>query len=97
MNSPNILPAPCDTLVTKYHHHTPSVTEPPRAATTITPAENPFCAASAPPIRAPATTGMIRELTVCRKCAASRPRRSKSVRLYSSPLPAFIVLDYLGP
>src|SRR5688572_11099908 len=95
MNSPNILPAPCETLVTTYHHQTARTTEPPRTDKTTSPAERTLRTASAPPKRPPPTIGMMREMTVRTKCAASGPRRSKRVRLYSSPLPALIVLDYL--
>lgn len=64
MNSLNVLPAPCDTLVTKYHHHTAKVSDPPTDDRTIIAGEKSLCTASAPPMAAPATIGMMSELTV---------------------------------
>src|SRR5688500_5252886 len=95
MNSPNTLPAPCETLVTKYHHHPTRTTEPPSVERMMGTGEYPLLHASAPPMRAPATIGITREKTVRTECTASGPCRSKMVRRYSS-FPTLIVLDYLA-
>src|SRR5436190_23185619 len=96
MNSVNALPAPRETLVTKSHHHVLSNSDPAITERTTRGAERPLCTARAPPMNAPATTGMLRELTVRRRSAASGPCLSKRLLLYSSPPLALIALDYLG-